>query len=298
MRSPGSGKAGFCNDERGGISHGETPSGKGAADENFPVGSFLLPPALRPHVAVFYAYARAIDDVADNPALPADEKVTRLEGFAAAIRGERDDPAYETAVRMRASLLATDITTKHCLDLISAFKQDAIKGRYQTWAELIDYCDRSASPVGRYLLDLHGEDPAGYRYSDALCNALQVINHLQDCQKDYRDLDRVYLPLDWIGEAGGMVDDLDGPRVNPALRVVLDRCLTGTEGLMKDARLLAGNLKNWRLAAESATIVKIADRLVGELSRRDPLAERVELTKPQFLLCGLAGVAAALFRRG
>ena len=276
----------------------ETPSGKGAGDENFPVGSFLLPAPLRPHVAVFYAYARAIDDVADDPDLAPEEKVARLEGFAAAIRGERDDPAYEKAVRMRASLLATDITTKHCLDLISAFKQDAVKGRYVNWTELLDYCDRSAAPVGRYLLDLHGEDPADYRYSDALCNALQVINHLQDCQTDFRQLDRVYLPLEWVAEAGGKVEDLDAPRLNPALRVVLDRCLEGTSGLMVDARRLAGHLKSRRLAAESATIVKIADTLIGELSRRDPLAERVELTKPQFLLCGVTGIAAALFRRG
>jgi len=276
----------------------ETPSGKGAGDENFPVGSFLLPSALRPHVAVFYAYARAIDDVADNPDLMPDEKVTRLEGFAATIRGERNDAAYDKAVRMRASLLETDITTRHCLDLISAFKQDAVKGRYANWAELLDYCDRSASPVGRYLLDLHGEDPADYRYSDALCNALQVINHLQDCQTDYRQIDRVYLPLDWLGEAGGKVEDLDRPRLNRALRVVLDRCLKGTGALMDDARLLAGNLKSRRLAAESTTIVKIADKLIGELSHRDPLAERVELTKPQFILCGVAGICAALFRRG
>ena len=276
----------------------ETPSGKGAADENFPVGSFLLPAPLRPHVAVFYAYARAIDDVADNPDLAPDEKVARLEGFAAAIRGERDDPAYEKAVRMRASLVETNITTKHCLDLISAFKQDAVKGRYANWGELLDYCDRSAAPVGRYLLDLHGEDPADYRYSDALCNALQVINHLQDCQTDYRQIDRVYLPLDWLTEVDGKVDDLGAQRLNPALRMVLDRCLEGTEALMVDARLLAGHLTSRRLAAESATIVKIADKLIGELSRRDPLAERVELTKPQVLFCGLAGIAAALFRRG
>ena len=180
----------------------ETPSGKGAGDENFPVGSFLLPAPLRPHVAVFYAYARAIDDVADNPDLASEEKVSRLEGFATAIRGERDDPAYDNSRPHARQPVGDDITTKHCLDLISAFKQDAVKGRYANWAELLDYCDRSASPVGRYLLDLHGEDPADYRYSDALCNALQVINHLQDCQTDYRQIDRVYLPLDWLAEAG------------------------------------------------------------------------------------------------
>ena len=275
----------------------ETPSGKGAGDENFPVGSFLLPPALRPHVAVFYAYARAIDDVADNPDLAPEDKITRLEGFAAAIRGETTEAGYAKAVRMRASLRETGITEKHCLDLISAFKQDAVKTRYASWAELMDYCDRSASPVGRYLLDLHGENTADYRWSDALCNALQVINHLQDCQADYRGLDRVYLPLDWLGERDGDVANLDGAKSSPAIRHVIDRCLLGCRDLMADARQLPGHLKSRRLAAESAVIVKIADRLIEELASRDPVAERVELTKPQFLLCSVAGLWAALRRR-
>jgi hydroxysqualene synthase len=275
----------------------ETPSGKGAGDENFPVGSFLLPAKLRPHVAIFYAYARAIDDIADDPDLAPDDKVARLSGFAAAIRGETAEAGYAKAVRMRASLIETGITEKHCLDLISAFQQDAVKGRYANWAELMDYCDRSASPVGRYLLDLHGENAADYRYSDALCNALQVINHLQDCQADYRELDRAYLPLDWLGEKGGTIADLEDLSASPALRHVIDRCLDGCGDLMAEARLLPAHLANRRLAAESAVIVKIATRLMVELARRDPIAERVELTKPQFVICGVAGIWAALRRR-
>ncbi|MEM6467341.1 MAG: squalene/phytoene synthase family protein, partial [Pseudomonadota bacterium] len=157
----------------------ERPSGKSAETENFPVGSFLLPAPLRPHVMAFYGFARAIDDVADAGDLEPDEKIRRLQGFGAALEGQNDDPAYDKAIRLRASLLETDVPTRHGLDLISAFEQDAVKGRYGSWDELMDYCDRSASPVGRYLLDLHGEDPAGYPASDALCNALQVINHLQ-----------------------------------------------------------------------------------------------------------------------
>lgn len=180
----------------------EAPSGKDAAYENFPVGSWLLPAALRPHVARFYAYARAIDDIADSPDLSPDEKVARLDGFARALNGEEDDPAYAKAHAMRQCLDATGITRRHCLDLVSAFKQDAVKGRYASWSELVDYCDRSAAPVGRFLLDLHGGSREGYAASDALCNALQVINHLQDCQDDYRKLDRVYLPLDWMREEG------------------------------------------------------------------------------------------------
>ncbi len=170
----------------------ETPSGKGASDENFPVGSWLIAPALRPHVALFYGFARAIDDIADNPALAPEEKIRRLDGFEAAITGrEREDPAYVKAHRLRASLIETGVTAQHCVDLIAAFKRDATRLRYRSWDELIeDYCMLSAAPVGRYLLDLHGEAKNDYPPSDALCNALQVINHLQDCQADYRRLNQ------------------------------------------------------------------------------------------------------------
>jgi squalene synthase HpnC len=273
----------------------ETPSGKGSGDENFPVGSILLPRRLRPHVAIFYAYARAIDDVADNPDLAPGDKVTRLDGFDRALLGETDDPAYEKANRVRHSFAEMGVPIQHCRDLISAFKQDAVKLRYEDWADLMDYCDRSASPVGRYLLDLHGVSRDLYFASDALCNALQVINHLQDCQDDYRDLDRVYLPQDWMAEAGVAVEALDAPAASAGLRQILDKCLDGTADLLVDARKLPKPMSSRHLALESSAIVRIAERLTDQLRHRDPLAERVELTKPQFLLCCLQGVLRVLF---
>ncbi len=276
----------------------ETPSGKGSHDENFQVGSFLLPAALRPHVAKYYAFARAIDDIADNPDLAPEDKVARLDRFERAILGEEtDDPALVTAYRIRASLLETGITTRHCTDLVAAFKRDATKLRYDDWTDLLGYCEQSANPVGRYLLDLHGEDPAGYPASDGLCSALQVLNHLQDCQSDYRALDRVYLPGDWMAEAGVTVESLDEPVASPGLRQVIDRCLTGTEGLMVDAHRLPGELRSARLAMESEVIVRIADRLGVELRARDPVAERVELSKWQFGWCGVTGAASILLPR-
>ncbi len=273
----------------------ETPSGKGAGDENFPVGSIFLPARLRPHVALFYAYARAIDDVADNPKLAPDEKVTRLEGFDQAIQGLTDDPAYAKAHNIRASLAETGVPNQHCRDLISAFKQDAVKHRYDDWADLIDYCNRSAAPVGRYLLDLHGEQRSGFPASDALCNVLQVLNHLQDCQDDYRTLDRVYLPRDWMKAAGVSVDALNEPAASPGLRQVIDRCLDGVDALLPIAQTLPGQLTSRRLAMESAAIVRIAERLSKHLRRRDPLAERVQLSKLEFLCCFLRGGTAGLF---
>ena len=275
----------------------ETPSGKGAADENFPVGSFLLPRRLRPHVAVYYAFARAIDDIADNPALSPGDKVVRLDGFDRALCGETDDPAYGKAIRARRMAEVTGVPLDHMRDLIVAFKQDATKLRYRNWADLLGYCRYSASPVGRFLLDLHGESRSGWPASDALCSALQIINHLQDCKADYQALDRVYLPMDWIGDARVTVEHLAAERASPGLRRVIDQCLDGTEALLETARPLPDLLTSRRLAMESATILDIADALVAKLRRQDPVARRVQLGRTEFLACGTRGVVRALFGR-
>ncbi len=273
----------------------ETPSGKGSADENFPVGSFLIARRLRPHVACFYAFARAIDDIADNPALTPEDKIARLDRMDRALVGtDAGDPAYAKAHRIRRSLIETGVPVRHCRDLIVAFKQDAVKLGYRDWDDLMGYCRNSAAPVGRYLLDLHGESRDSYPASDALCHALQVINHLQDCKDDYRDLGRVYLPGDWMAEAGVGVEDLNAAAASPGMRRVLDRALDGVDRLMGEARTLPGRLRNRRLALESAVIVCIAERLGAMLRRRDPIAGRVELNRWQFALSAAAGIGRGL----
>jgi squalene synthase HpnC len=273
------------------VSPVETPSGKDPAYENFPVGSWLLPARLRPHIKCFYAFARAIDDIADNPDLGADDKVARLDGFARALLGDELGPGYDTAVLMRESLAETGIAARHCLDLVAAFKQDATKLRYRDWDDLMGYCVLSAAPVGRYLLDLHGGSRQGYGPSDALCMALQVINHVQDCGDDFRALDRVYLPLDWLEAEGAAVEDLGGGATGPALRRALGRALDATEDLMGRARTLPAGLHSRRLGLESGAIVAIAERLLELLRRHDPLARRVRLSKAGYLWCCLKGAA-------
>jgi len=271
----------------------ETPSGKGAADENFPVGSWLLPAALRPHVATYYAFARAIDDIADNPALAPDDKIARLSAFEdALLDAAAEGPGLEKAGRLRESLAATGVPSTRGTDLVAAFKQDAVKLRYADWSELLGYCRLSANPVGRYLLDLHGEDPAGYAASDALCTVLQILNHLQDCRDDYHELDRVYLPGDWLAAEDLDVAVLDQSVSPPGFRRVLDRCLDGVERLLAEAETLPGQLRSTRLAMESAVIVRLARRLTALLRKGDPLAGRVALGKRDFMLCGVTGVVS------
>lgn len=277
----------------------ETPSGKGAGDENFPVGSFLLPKALRPHVAAFYAFARAIDDIADDPALPDAEKTQRLKAFDAALRGEPGfGPAFAKAHALRESMKATNVPTVHGSDLVAAFVQDCEKKRYRSWDELLGYCEKSANPVGRYLLDLHGEDRSGYRYSDALCTVLQIVNHLQDMKDDKNNLDRIYVIEPWLSAAGGSLADIDAGAESPALRSTIDRMLDGCDALMIDARRLPFALNSRSLAMESAVIVRLAGRLIALLRARDPVKGRVALSKIDFARAGIAGALSGYFAAG
>jgi phytoene/squalene synthetase len=186
---------------------------------------------------------------------------------------------------------------QHCRDLIIAFKRDATKLRYDDWDDLMDYCIHSAAPVGRFLLDLHDCPRSAYPAADALCNALQVINHLQDCGDDRQTLDRVYLPQDWMGEFGATVEDLDSNALNPGLRRVINRCLDHTEALLAQSRALPRQLPSRRLAMESAAIQRLAERLCRRLRREDPLATRVELGKPAFLWFAGVGVLRYWFGR-
>ena len=267
-----------------------TPPSKGAKDENFPVGSILIPKALRPHVMCYYNFAREIDDVADNPDASPEEKITDLESFADALENGSDDPALISAARLHASMQETNVPFAHGLDLISAFKQDAVQSRYENWDSLIDYCQRSAAPVGRYLLDLHGENNALYPASDALCHALQVINHLQDVADDRREMDRVYVPTDWLAAEGLNVTALDASATSAALRRVFNKMLDGTTELLTHSAKLAPAMTNRHLRAETRVIQKIAETLMKRLYSEDPIATRVQLSKPAALLTAVKGL--------
>jgi len=274
----------------------ETPTGKGSKDENFPVGSFLLPAHLRPHVAVFYAFARAGDDIADNPDLTPEEKVNRLTRFEEALAGQHlSDTTLVKAHLLRDRMKEIGLDVTHPTALLQAFKQDAIKSRYATWSEVMDYCEYSANPVGRFLLDLHGEDKALYPASDALCEALQVINHLQDVQKDFLTMDRVYLPQDWLKESQSSVEDLKAPAATSGIRNVIDRCIGETEKLLDISRTLAPAISSRRLGMETAAIQRLAEQLTARLKQQDPLAVRVELSKPASVLHIAIGAISHLF---
>jgi hydroxysqualene synthase len=266
-------------------------SGKGHRDENFPVASFLIHPRYRGAILAFYNFVRTADDIADHATLPPDEKLRLLDRLEAGLSGTNTDDAV--AVRLRAVLAERGLPPKHAQDLIAAFKLDVTKLRYRDWDDLISYCALSAMPVGRFVCDVHGESRSVWPANDALCAALQIINHLQDCKQDYRNLDRVYIPQDALAASGASVEEIGAERASPPLLDCLHRLAERTERLLSDSDGFAAAIADMRLGLEVAVINTLAHRLTRILKVRDPLSERVHLSAP-----AVAGVSLLGMLRG
>jgi hydroxysqualene synthase len=252
-------------------------SGKGHKNENFPVASFLIAPRNRPPVLAFYNFVRAADDVADHASAPAEEKLHLLEQMRASLEGQGD--AVPEGVRLREILKERTLSPVHALDLLEAFRRDCTKLRYQGWDDLIDYCRYSAMPVGRFVLDVHGESQSLWPANDALCAALQVINHLQDCAKDYRELNRAYIPEPMLAAAGITVAALGEDKANPALAGVISALARKNSELLEISRPFARGICDGRLALEVDLIQTLADDLNTMLIHRDPLSQPVHHSK-------------------
>jgi hydroxysqualene synthase len=269
------------------------PGEKTHRDENFPVAS-LVSRRHRAPILAFYRFVRAADDVADDPALTEAEKIQRLGRFEEALLGQHDE--IPEALPLRAAIKERGLTPKHAQDLLTAFRMDASKHRYADWDDLIHYCSYSAMPVGRFVLDVHGESRDTWPANDALCAALQIINHLQDCGADYRRLDRVYIPLDALGARNIPLDALAAPKASPDLLACIHGLAAKTDGLLGSASLSRG-IKDLRLSLEVAAIERLARKLVRMLRRRDPLSEHVHLGKTAFAATLIAAVCLGLGRR-
>ncbi|MEG3617846.1 squalene/phytoene synthase family protein [Magnetovibrio sp. PR-2] len=265
--------------------HQTTTQSKGHGDENFPVASRLLPAWSRPHVMTFYAFARAADDIADAPHLSAEDKLNQLRALDAQVL------AGEGALAQ--SLRDTEVSPRHAHDLLKAFMWDAQHPRTNDWAALMAYCQLSAAPVGRYLIDLLGGCDDDYRASDALCAALQILNHIQDIRADAVTMDRVYVPADWMADAGVLVEDLKQAKSTPALSAVRQQMLSKVDALLVLAQPASRVIRSRALAREAAGILAIAKALSRALKTNDPLMHRVELSKPEMALRFIWGALRA-----
>ncbi|MGY4569066.1 squalene synthase HpnC [Bradyrhizobium sp. USDA 3256] len=270
-------------------------SGKTHRDENFPVASWIIHPRHRALILAFYNFVRTADDIADHATLQPAEKLRYLDLMEAELLGNGD--TQKEAVNLRRAFAERGMPPRHALDVLVAFRLDVTKLRYENWDDVIDYCRYSAMPVGRFMLDVHGEDTSTWAASDALCAGLQINNHLQDCGKDYRNLNRVYLPRDALAAAGATVEMLGEAKSQPALLKCLQALAARTEALLDQSKSLAAEVKDFRLGLEISVIQAFADKIVNMLKVRDPLSERVHLSPLELLLQSLGGVAGETARR-
>jgi hydroxysqualene synthase len=274
---------------------GELRSGKGHKDENFPVASWIIHPRHRALILAFYNFVRTADDIADHATLPAQEKLDHLDRLEECLLG--NGSTEPEGVALRAALAERGMPPRHAQDLLTAFRMDVTKLRYENWDELIHYCSYSAMPVGRFVLDVHGEDRSTWAANDALCAALQINNHLQDCGKDYRDLNRVYVPMDALNAAGAKVEQLGQAKSSPALLDCLHKLAVRNEALLAQSRPFSGLVKDTRLGMEISMIDVFAQKIVELLKVRDPLSDNVHLSKAGMLSLAAAGSVSELFRR-
>lgn len=273
----------------GAMENVEVWSGKSRTDENFPVGSRLIARKHRDPIHRFYTFARNADDIADSPALSSEEKLTRLGVMEDVLLGRRSSGS-PSAAALRVSLARTGVTSKHATDLLVAFRQDSVKSRYATIDELYHYCHYSAVPVGRYVLDLHGEHHECHSPSDALCLSLQILNHMQDCAKDLAELDRCYLPRALLDHFGAGVDDLRLSAETPALRRVFITLLDRIDRMNHAASELPEIVRDRRLRVEVGIIHGLSKRLARRLAHNDPISHRVKLGKRDAVFSALASV--------
>jgi len=277
------------------ITTSEARSGKGHRDENFPVASRLIHPRHRKPILAFYEFVRTADDIADHASLTPVDKLALLDRLEATLLGKSNEEAV--GVALRSQLSERQLPPRHALDLLTAFRMDVTKLRYRDWGDLIGYCTYSAMPVGRFVLDVHGEARTIWPANDALCAALQIINHLQDCGKDFRDLDRVYIPLELFAHCGAKVESLAAPKASPALLACIRSLADRTAGLLAQSKGFSPAIKDRRLGLEVAVIQGLAERLINLLQRRDPLSQRVHLGMTGVAGFGLLGLISGATRR-
>ena len=236
--------------------------------ENFPVASWLLPARLHEPVKAIYAFARSADDIADEGALEDAERLAGLDRYRAelaAIAAGRptQDPLFQ---RLRPVIAAHDLPLQLFNDLLDAFSQDVTKTRYADFAELMDYCRRSADPIGRLLLRLYGvDDPKSRSLSDGVCSSLQLINHWQDIAVDWGK-GRVYLPQDELARFGIGERQIAEGRWDAAWAAMMDFQIDRARAMMAAGSPLVQRLPG-RIGLELRLIVASGFRLLDKLQR-------------------------------
>jgi len=239
--------------------------------ENFPVASRLLPAHMRPHVAALYAFARSADDFADEGQMAPEERLRLLNNWESrlhrCVEVEACDPADEIFLAVGATIRACRLPVSLFDDLLSAFRQDITTHRYDTWDDVLDYCRRSANPVGRLVLRIGGyHDGRLDLSSDALCTALQLTNFWQDLARDW-SRGRLYVPLEELAACRAGVADLTESRITEPWRCVLQRAARRTRDLFQAGRAVCDGVRG-RLRYELRLTWLGGSRILDRLERQ------------------------------
>ncbi len=270
------------------------------ATETFLRRSRLIAPELRPVIAAYCEFVRAAAAVADDRAVDRTARIADLDALDAILASREYDgagsPALESAQRLRAEFTRYDIAPEHARHLVQAFKADVMCRASRSWSDLLAYCRYAAAPVGRFLLELHGEDRTGWLAAEALGVACEILSRLQSCPRDWSVQERCYLPQDWLREAGTEAAALLNPRSSPALRVVFDRVLDGVDRLLETANSLPRLTAHRRLRMQIESMLVISRRLARRLRRRDPLAAPIHVTLADERLAVLFGAVRGWWR--
>ena len=267
-------------------------SGKSYSDENFPVASFLMTKKIRSIVRVFYFFARMADDIADHQKLSSNQKKKILLFFDNAISKSKKTN-NKILDKMIAKFKELPSGKKYSRNLLKAFMMDASNKKYKNWNDLLYYCKFSANPVGRFVIDAVNERKnieKIYEASDSLCTALQIINHIQDCKKDFKELNRVYIPESFFKKYSldkKILRKSKSEENFKRLKIeIIDNVLTS----LRKTKLGLLEIQSWRLRKETLIILNIAKRLCNLLKIKDPLEKQIKLSRIDFIFCFFKGI--------
>ena len=272
-------------------------SGKQFRDENFPVASLIISKEIRKTIRIFYQFARMSDDISDNNRLSKGNKQKILNFFEQKIKDtESSDISILNNIIQLFKVLPS--AKKYSLELLKAFMIDTKKKRYKTFEELIFYCSYSANPVGRFFIyttyklkkiQLDNKIEI-FKSSDSLCTALQIINHIQDCQDDFNDYDRVYIPLDYFRRFSLDVSVLKKKKAPIDFIFLKNELISKVEDLLLDTANGLKLIKEWRLRKETFIILNVAKRLCFLLKNNDPLEKKIKLTRIDLIFCFIKAI--------
>ena len=236
--------------------------------ENFPVASILMPKRLRRPVAAIYHFARAADDIADEGVMPDGERLQRLDEFRAELARITDDitPLTPLFIRLGTEIREHALPMQPFHDLLDAFSQDVMKKRYNDFADLLEYCRRSANPVGNLLLHLYREaTPVNVAYSDSICTSLQLINFWQDVARDYA-IGRIYLPQDEMAQYGVKESSIAHGNTDAAWKELMKFQVNRARAMMLSGAPL-GSILTGRIGLEMRMIIAGGLRILAKMER-------------------------------